>query len=229
MIHKVASKMTLEIPEIQSCSWRIGTTLKFSFCPPPHILFVTFRQPNDDDAGHVSEDFHSFSRIQTIHHLLEVDNHDKEEWLVSSTMSNRKGNNLVVECRSKFSTQQVKICGWSGRNSSLWFCFNLWSARRNQYIRIQQHLRGFLLVANILQSWKFLESFIQFISFSKSCILPVSSRIVSWSSTNILLAMVSNVENWNIVNSSISLRLMMSITKIPASVTVHEKVNDLVL
>ena len=56
-------------------------------------------------------------------------------------------------------------------------------------------------------SWKSLESFIQLISFCSSCNLPVSSRIVSWSSTNFLLAIVSNVEPWNLFNSSISLRL----------------------
>ena len=56
-------------------------------------------------------------------------------------------------------------------------------------------------------SWKSLGSFIQFISFCNSCILPVSSRIVSRSSINFLLAIVSNVEPWNRFNSSISLRL----------------------
>ena len=56
-------------------------------------------------------------------------------------------------------------------------------------------------------SWKSLESFIQLISFSNPWILPVSSRIVSRSSTNFLLAIVSNVEPWNRFNSSISLRL----------------------
>ena len=56
-------------------------------------------------------------------------------------------------------------------------------------------------------SSKSLESLMQLISFCNSCILPVSSRIVSWSSTNLLLAMVSKVEPWNFPNSSISLRL----------------------
>ena len=56
-------------------------------------------------------------------------------------------------------------------------------------------------------SWKSLESFIQLNSFCNSCILPVSSRIVSWSSTNFLLAIVSNDEPWNRFNSYISLRL----------------------
>ena len=55
-------------------------------------------------------------------------------------------------------------------------------------------------------SWKSLELFMQLISFCNSCILPLSSRIVSRSSTNFLLAIVSNVEPWNL-NSSISLRL----------------------
>ena len=64
-------------------------------------------------------------------------------------------------------------------------------------------------------SWKALESFIQWISFFDSCILPVSSRIVSWSSTDLLLVIVSKVEPWNFFNSSISLRLLMSFTKIP--------------
>ena len=56
-------------------------------------------------------------------------------------------------------------------------------------------------------SWKSFESFIQWISLCNSCILPVSSRIVSWSSTNLLLAIVSKVELWKFFNSSISLRL----------------------
>ena len=55
--------------------------------------------------------------------------------------------------------------------------------------------------------WKSLESFIQLISFCNSCILPVSSRIVFRSSTNFLLAKVSNVDPWNRFKSSISLKL----------------------
>ena len=46
-------------------------------------------------------------------------------------------------------------CGWAGRNTSLWFCFSLWSARKSKYIRFQRtifelHLRGFLLVVVVL-------------------------------------------------------------------------------
>ena len=56
-------------------------------------------------------------------------------------------------------------------------------------------------------SWNSFESLIQFISFCSSCTLPDNSKIVSWSSTNFRLAIVSNVELWNILNSSISVRL----------------------
>ena len=47
----------------------------------------------------------------------------------------------------------------------------------------------------------------QLISFCNSWILPARSKIVSRSSINFLLAIVSNVEPWNRFNSSISLRL----------------------
>ena len=45
-------------------------------------------------------------------------------------------------------------------------------------------------------------------SFCNSCIRPESPKIVSWSSTNLLLAIVSKVELWNFFSSSISLRLL---------------------
>ena len=57
-------------------------------------------------------------------------------------------------------------------------------------------------------SWKSLESFIQFTSFCNSCTRPESFNIVVWSSTNFRLAIVSNAELWNFLNSSISVRLL---------------------
>ena len=56
-------------------------------------------------------------------------------------------------------------------------------------------------------SWKSIESFMQMISFCNSCVLSVSSKIVSPSSVNLLLAIVSKVELWNFFNSSISVKL----------------------
>ena len=65
-------------------------------------------------------------------------------------------------------------------------------------------------------SWKSLGSLMQLISFCNSWILPVSSRIVSRSSINLLLEIVSNVDPWNRFNSSISLWLFSwTFTKIP--------------
>ena len=78
--------------------------------------------------------------------------------------------------------------GWSGKNTG-------WMATWDCPLRTDS------------ASWKSLESFIQLISFCSSWILAVSSRIVSRSSTNFLLEIVSNVEPWNPFNSSISLRL----------------------
>ena len=74
-------------------------------------------------------------------------------------------------------------------------------------------------------SWNSLESFIQLISFYNSCILPVSSRIVTRSSTNFILEIVSNVDPCKRFNSSISLRLF-SWDFVP--ITVHKEVVDLV-
>ena len=71
---------------------------------------------------------------------------------------------------------------------------------------------------------------IQLISFCNSCILPVSSRIVSRSSTNFLLTIVSNVEPWNRFNSSITFSLFSRASRRSqfCSKTVHEEVDDLV-
>ena len=56
-----------------------------------------------------SEDDLLISRIQLLHHLLEVDYHDEEEWSVASTLDNRWWNNLVVQYRSKFFPQWVQF------------------------------------------------------------------------------------------------------------------------
>ena len=44
----------------------------------------TFRQTHDDNTQNDPEKNLLFSRIQSLHHLLEVDNHDEEDWSVSS-------------------------------------------------------------------------------------------------------------------------------------------------
>ena len=73
-------------------------------------------------------------------------------------------------------------------------------------------------------TWKSLESFIQLDLFSNSCILPVNSRIVSWSSTNLRLASVQSGTlpfHWGF---SHDLDEKPSFASIP----IHEEVDDLV-
>ena len=80
-------------------------------------------------------------------------------------------------------------------------------------------------------SWNSFESLIQYISFCNSCIRPENSNIVFWSSTNFRLAIVSNVELWNFLNSSISVRLLWWVHVIPnfAAIIVLEEAVDLVV
>ena len=60
-------------------------------------------------------------------------------------------------------TDGYSSCRWAGRNTSLWSCFSLWSARKSKYIRIQRkifelHLRGVLLVVVLSFSLLLLKS-----------------------------------------------------------------------
>ena len=65
----------------------------------------TFHQTNVENAQNGSEDNLLISRVQSLHHLLESDWHDEEDWSVSSTLDNRWAINLVVLYRSKFFSQ----------------------------------------------------------------------------------------------------------------------------
>ena len=49
----------------------------------------TFRQTNVENAQNVSEDDLLFSRISSLHLLLEVDHHDEEEYSVVLTLGKR--------------------------------------------------------------------------------------------------------------------------------------------
>ena len=70
----------------------------------------TFHQTNVGNAQNGSEDDLLISRIQSLHHLLEVDYHDEEDGSVSSTLDNRWKNNLVVQYRSKFCPNGYSFC-----------------------------------------------------------------------------------------------------------------------
>ena len=69
----------------------------------------TIHQTNVENAQNGSEDNLLFSRIQPLHLLLVVHDHDEEEYSVASTLDNRRTNNLVVKYRSKFFHQWVQF------------------------------------------------------------------------------------------------------------------------
>ena len=65
----------------------------------------TFRQTNDDNTRNDHEGDLLFSRIQSLHHCLEVGFHDEEDKSISSTLDNRRANIFVVQHQFKFSPQ----------------------------------------------------------------------------------------------------------------------------
>ena len=71
----------------------------------------TCRQTNDDKTQNDPDDCLSFSRIQSLHHLLEVDFHDEEDGSISSTLHNRRANIFLVQHRSKFFPNRSSSCG----------------------------------------------------------------------------------------------------------------------
>ena len=61
----------------------------------------TFHQTNVEIAQDNSKDNLLISRIQSLHHLLEVDDHDEEEHSVVLTLGKRLANNLLAQYQSK--------------------------------------------------------------------------------------------------------------------------------
>ena len=95
--------MTLKSSEVKNCSWWIRTILLLP------CFYPTCRQINEDSTGNVSEDHLWFSRIQLLHHFLEVGFHDEDDEWISSTPHNRRENILLVQHRSKFFLQWVRF------------------------------------------------------------------------------------------------------------------------
>ena len=62
----------------------------------------TFHQTNVENVQDRSEDIPSFFRIQSPHRLLEVDDHDEEEYSVVLTLGKRRANNLLAQYQSTF-------------------------------------------------------------------------------------------------------------------------------
>ena len=76
----------------------------------------TFRQTNDDNTRNVAEDYLGFSRIQSLHHCLEVGFHDEEDGSISSTLENRIAIVFLVQHRSKFFPHREKFLWMSQQN-----------------------------------------------------------------------------------------------------------------
>ena len=83
-----------------------------------------FRQTNDDKTQHDPWDNLLFSRIQSLHHFLEVDFHDEEDGSISLTLDNRIATVFLVQLQSKFSPEEEKILWMSWPN--LVFVVLLW-------------------------------------------------------------------------------------------------------
>ena len=70
-----------------------------AFC---HCCSSTFHQTNVENTQNRSEDDLLISRIQSLHLLLEVDDHDEEEYTVVLTLGKRYANSLLAQYQSKF-------------------------------------------------------------------------------------------------------------------------------
>ena len=100
---RLRPELALQTSEVQDGSWWISTITGIFSC---FLLLLpccasTFRQSNDDKTQNDPEDNLLFSRIQSLHHCLEVDFHDKEDWSISSTLESRRTNIFVIQYQSK--------------------------------------------------------------------------------------------------------------------------------
>ena len=69
----------------------------------------TVHQTTVEIAQDRSKDTPLISRIQSLHHLLEVDDHDEEEYSVVQTLGTRLANNLLAQYQSTFFSQSVQF------------------------------------------------------------------------------------------------------------------------
>ena len=119
--------------EIFSCCLR-----PFATCTLPLLIRPMFGLHNIVPKIHTP----SISRVQSLHHLLEVDDHDEEEYSVVLILVSDWRIIFWLNISPLFLSNWYSFCKWAGRSTSLWFCFSLWSARKSKYIRFQtQNLR----------------------------------------------------------------------------------------
>ena len=78
-----------------------------------HDALSASHQTDVEIAWNCSEDNPLISRIQSLHRLLEVDDHDEEEYSVVLTLGNRLANSLQAQHQSTFFLRWVKFL-WMG-------------------------------------------------------------------------------------------------------------------
>ena len=69
----------------------------------------SIHQTNAESTENRSEDDLLISRIQSLHHLLEVNDHDEEEHSAVLTLGKRCSNKFLAQCQSKIFHRQVQI------------------------------------------------------------------------------------------------------------------------
>ena len=97
--------MTLRSSEVKNFSWRIGTILKSFLVSSASCLFVssTFSQTNTESAQNRSEDnLLNFQNLQAHHLLLEVIDHDEEEYSIFLPLGKRDWIEFLVQYQSIF-------------------------------------------------------------------------------------------------------------------------------
>ena len=149
---RLPSWMMLKSSEIKNfLSWRVSAILKsflvssaFCHCTLPllirPILWVLKFVPKKINL--------LTSRIQSLHLLLVVNDHDESQSFWHWESDIRISSWLNVSPTSF--TDRHSSCGWASRGRSSWLCFSLWSACKSKYIRFQRGLRGLLLVVVVL-------------------------------------------------------------------------------
>ena len=108
-------------------------------------MLSTCYQTNEGNAGHVSGDFLWFSRIQSLHRCLEVDFHDEEDELISSTLHNRR-KNIFPGSTSVQVLFPIRNCSWGRASRFLFFVVLLWPLIGMQNL-------SHPVLTHILRSW----------------------------------------------------------------------------
>ena len=99
-----------------------------------------FRDTNDDKIRNVCEDHFLISIIQSLHHCLEEDFHDEEDWSISSSRLNRRVNILLVQHQSKFLLHWVLFL-WVGRKGVVFVVLLLAFARLEKSLAFNVDVR----------------------------------------------------------------------------------------